>query len=303
MNSKNYKQIVILSGKGGTGKTSVALALSGIAKNKIIVDADVDAANMHIILKHKINLTVDYSGGKKAEIDKSKCTKCGLCEDVCRFDAISNFIIDKASCEGCGFCYRVCPENAIKFKLVKSGEYYNSSLQDNSEFYFARLMAGEGNSGKLVSKLKEEALNHLNENTEWIIVDGSPGIGCPVNASLSGADFVLIVIEPTLSGFHDFKRLAGLLKIFKIPSGAIINKYNLNIDLAGKIENYLMDEKIVLLGKIPFDSNFTKAIRELKSITDFEESYLPLFNNILNKIKSLINKKGVKNETGSYINR
>lgn len=303
MTNKNNKQIVILSGKGGTGKTSVALALSDLAKNKIIVDADVDAANMHIILKYKINLKVDFSGGKKAEIDKSKCTKCGLCEEVCRFDAISNFSIDKASCEGCGFCYRVCPENAIEFESVKSGEYYNSSLPDNSEFYFARLMAGEGNSGKLVSKLKEEALNHLNENTEWIIVDGSPGIGCPVNASLSGADFVVIVIEPTLSGFHDFKRLTGLLKIFKIPSGAIINKYNLNMDIAGKIENYLSDEKIVLLGKIPFDNNFTKAIRELKSITDFDESYLPLFNNILNKIKSLINKKGVKNETGSYINR
>lgn len=298
-----FRQIVILSGKGGTGKTSVALALSDLAKNKIIVDADVDAANMHIILKHNINLKVDYSGGKKAEIDESKCTYCGLCEEVCRFEAIRNFKIDRASCEGCGFCYRVCPENAIKFDYAKSGEYYNSLLQDNSDFYYARLLAGEGNSGKLVSKLKEESLIHLNDNTEWIIVDGSPGVGCPVNASLSGADFVVLVIEPTLSGFHDFKRLTELLKIFKIPSGAIINKYNLNEDITEQIENYLLNEKIPLIGKIPFDNSFTKAIQNLKSITDYDKKYLPLFNNILDIIKSLINQKGVKNEAGNYVNR
>ncbi len=289
MRNKTCNQIVVLSGKGGTGKTSVTLALASLKRNKVIVDADVDAANMHLILNHKINSKNDYSGGKKAYINESRCSKCRLCEQICRYDAISNFTIDKTSCEGCGFCFRVCPEDAIKFDYVKSGEFYNSSLHDNSYFFYARLQPGEGNSGKLVSKLKEESLNSLEENTEWIIVDGSPGLGCPVNASLSGADFVVLVTEPTLSGFHDLKRLMELLKLYNIPSGVIINKFNINKEISDDIEEYISDENIALIGKIPFDSGFSNAVRNLKSIVDYDNGYYQLFNDIIIKIKSLIN--------------
>jgi MinD superfamily P-loop ATPase len=155
---KKYKQIVVLSGKGGTGKTTVATALSDVVEDKITIDTDVDAANMHLVFNYYINSEYDYYGGKKAEINIDICTKCGICETVCRFDAIKNFKIDRTSCEGCGFCYRVCPDNAISFYESKSGVYSECELEDQSKFYFAQLLAGEGNSGKLVSRNQEKSL-------------------------------------------------------------------------------------------------------------------------------------------------
>jgi MinD superfamily P-loop ATPase len=261
---KIYKQIAVLSGKGGTGKTTIATALSEIVENKIIIDADVDAANMHLVFNYYINSEYDYYGGKKAEINPDKCSKCGLCETVCRFDSIKNYKIDRASCEGCGFCFRVCPDNAISFYESKSGVYTECELEDQSKFYFAQLMAGEGNSGKLVSEIKKKAYEQAKENVKWIIVDGPPGIGCPVNASLSGVDFVVIVTEPTQSGLHDLKRLIELLNIFKIPSGVIINKFDINADMSRRIEVFIKSEEIILLSKISFDKNFIKAIQKLQ---------------------------------------
>ncbi len=259
MSDKNYKQIVILSGKGGTGKTTFATALSEIVENKIIVDADVDAANMHLVFNYYINSEYDYYGGKKAEIIPDKCSKCGLCESVCRFDAIKDFKVDRTSCEGCGFCFRVCPENAISFYESKSGVYSECEMEDQSKFYFAQLLAGEGNSGKLVTELKKKGYQQANENVKWIIVDGPPGIGCPVNASLSGVDFVLIVTEPTRSGLHDLKRLIDLLKIFKVNSGVIINKFNINIQISKTIEEFVESTGIRMLAEIPFDKKFYKS--------------------------------------------
>lgn len=185
MPEKNYKQIVILSGKGGTGKTTIAIAFAEVAKDKIIIDADVDAANMHLVLNHYINSGYEYFGGKKAEINLDKCSQCGLCETICRFDAIKDFNVDRISCEGCGFCVRVCPDDAISFYETKSGIYSECELEDESKFYYAQLLAGEGNSGKLVSEIKKKANEQIKEKVKWIIVDGPPGIGCPVNASLS----------------------------------------------------------------------------------------------------------------------
>lgn len=285
MPDKKYKQIVILSGKGGTGKTTIATAFAEIAEDKIIIDADVDAANMHLVFNHYINSGYDYFGGKKAEINSEKCLQCGLCESICRFDAIKDFKIDRISCEGCGFCVRVCPDDAISFYETKSGIYSECELKDKSKFYYAQLLAGEGNSGKLVSEIKKKANEQIKENVKWIIVDGPPGIGCPVNASLSGVDFVVIVTEPTQSGLHDLKRLVDLLKIFKIPSGVIINKFDINADMSRNIEEFINLEGIKLLAKIPFDKNFIKAIQNSKSIIEYDLSYRTRFKIIWDDIQ------------------
>lgn len=288
MPDKNYKQIAILSGKGGTGKTTIASALTEIADNKIVLDTDVDAANMHLVFNYYFNSEYDYYGGKKAEINPDKCSKCGLCETVCRFDAIINYKVDRVSCEGCGFCFRVCPDSAISFYESKSGVYSECELEDQSKFYFAQLLAGEGNSGKLVSEIKKKALEQAKENIKWIIIDGPPGIGCLVNASLSGVDFVVIVTEPTQSGLHDLKRLIDLLKIFKIKSGVIINKFNINDDVSKIIEEYIDSEGVKLLAKIPFDKNFIKAVQSSRSIISYDFSYLNKFKAIWNDIQKVV---------------
>ncbi len=288
MPDKHYKQIVILSGKGGTGKTTVATALSEIAKDKIVIDTDVDAANMHLVFDYYINSEYDYYGGKKAEINPNKCSQCGMCELVCRFDAIKEFKVSRTSCEGCGFCFRVCPDDAISFYESKSGVYSACELEDQSKFYYAQLLAGEGNSGKLVSEIKKKAYEQVKENVKWIIIDGPPGIGCPVNASLSGVDFVVIVTEPTQSGLHDLKRLINLLEIFKIPSGVIINKYDINTDMSNSIEKVIRPEGISLLAKIPFDKKFIKAIQNSKSIIEYDHAYIDTFKTIWNDIQKVI---------------
>lgn len=290
MLDKHYKQIVILSGKGGTGKTTVATALSEIAEDKVVIDTDVDAANMHLVFDYYTNAEYDYYGGKKAEINPNKCSQCGMCESVCRFDAIKDFKVNRTSCEGCGFCFRVCPDNAISFYESKSGVYSECELEDQSKFYYAQLLAGEGNSGKLVSEIKRKAYEQVKENVKWIIIDGPPGIGCPVNASLSGADFVVIVTEPTQSGLHDLKRLINLLNIFKIPSGVIINKYDINTDMSNGIEEFIRPEGIPLLAKIPFDKKFIKAIQNSKSIIEYDYTYIEKFKTIWNDIqKNILN--------------
>jgi MinD superfamily P-loop ATPase len=288
MPDKHYKQIVILSGKGGTGKTTFATALSEIAENKVVIDTDVDAANMHLVFDYYINSEYDYYGGKKAEINTNKCSQCGMCESVCRFDAINDFKVNRTSCEGCGFCFRVCPDDAISFYESKSGVYSECELEDQSKFYYAQLLAGEGNSGKLVSEIKKKAYEQVKENVKWIIIDGPPGIGCPVNASLSGVDFVVIVTEPTQSGLHDLKRLINLLKIFKIPSGVIVNKYDINNNMSNIIEQFIESEVISLLAKIPFDKNFIKAIQNSKSIIEYDHSYKSKFKIIWNDIQKII---------------
>lgn len=288
MPDKHYKQIVILSGKGGTGKTTVATALSEIAKDKIVIDTDVDAANMHLVFDYYINSEYDYYGGKKAEINPNKCSQCGMCELVCRFDAIKEFKVSRTSCEGCGFCFRVCPDDAISFYESKSGVYSACELEDQSKFYYAQLLAGEGNSGKLVSEIKKKAYEQVKENVKWIIIDGPPGIGCPVNASLSGLDFVVIVTEPTQSGLHDLKRLINLLEIFKIPSGVIINKYDINTDMSNSIEKFIRPEGISLLAKISFDKKFIKAIQNSKTIIEYDHAYIDTFKTIWNDIQKVI---------------
>lgn len=282
------KQIVILSGKGGTGKTTVSSAFSKLLDNKITIDCDVDAANLFLLLKPNLKKGFEFSGGKKAHINTELCTQCGLCETVCRFDAINNYTIDQISCEGCGFCYRVCSEKAIDFKPSKSGSYYECMLPDNSKFYYAKLLPGEGNSGKLVSEIKKQALTNIDENIKWVIVDGPPGIGCPVNASLSGADFVVIVTEPTQSGIHDLKRIVELLKTFSIKCGIIINKYDLNEAITLDITSYAGKENIPVLGYLPFDEEYIEAIKINQTIVEYSSSAAKDIENIWSKIEFFI---------------
>jgi MinD superfamily P-loop ATPase len=289
-NRIKYKQIVVLSGKGGTGKTTIASALSCIAEDKMIIDADVDAANLHLVFIHQIISEYDYFGGRKAEIIPDNCSHCGLCEQLCRFDAIKEYVIDRMSCEGCGFCFHACPDNAISFYETKSGIYSECQLEDKAKFYYAKLLPGEGNSGKLVSELKRKAEKQIKDNIKWVIIDGPPGIGCPVNASLSGVDFAVLVAEPTQSGLHDLKRVINLLKIFKIPSGVIINKCNINDEMSNQIEKHIVSQGIKLLAKIPFDRKFIEAIQNSRSVTEYEYSYKRTFNSIWNDIHNSLSK-------------
>lgn len=285
MPDKEFKQIVILSGKGGTGKTTITAGLAGLIDSKVVIDCDVDAANLHLVLRPEVVNSYNYYGGKKAAIDSILCTQCGKCVNACRFDAIKDFKVDPLSCEGCGFCYRMCPENAIRFEPVLSGTYFECNLPDKSKFYYARLTPGEGNSGKLVSEIKKRALENMSYGTEWVIIDGPPGIGCPVNASLSAADYAVIVTEPTLSGLHDLKRLVELLGTFKIPSGIIINKYDLNENITSRIFKYTESLNIPVLGSIPFNQLFVEYLIQGKNLIEENEKIHREFLSILKKIE------------------
>jgi len=281
MKSKKHNQIVFLSGKGGTGKTTFAASIAGLLENKIIVDCDVDAANLYLILNPYIRSGTKYFSGIKAEIDESKCNQCGLCEELCRFDAIKDFKVDTIGCEGCGFCIRACPQQAIDYTLNASGYYYEGNLEDGTPFFYSNLKPGEGNSGKLVSVIKNEALKKVDEKTEWLIIDGPPGIGCPVNASLASSDYVVIVTEATTSGLHDLKRLINLIKIFNYPYGIIINKYDINNEVTESIKNLAEESNIPVLGLIPYDIDFIRSVQAGKTIIEYSPGMKEKFQEIL----------------------
>jgi MinD superfamily P-loop ATPase len=264
------RELVIISGKGGTGKTSIVSSFAALAKNKIMVDCDVDAADLHLILKPEIKKTTEFFSGKKAEILKEKCIKCGKCIEVCRFDAISkDFIVNEIGCEGCGTCFYQCPVNAIKFEQTKSGEWFESDTRFGKLIH-ARLGIAEENSGKLVSEIRNYArlLAHK-QGQDLIIVDGSPGIGCPVIASISGATLIVIVTEPTLSGLHDAQRVLKLTKHFKISACMCINKFDINLNMTSKIEDFCKNEDIEIVGKIPYSKDFTSAMIKEQTLIEF----------------------------------
>jgi len=283
------KELVVISGKGGTGKTSITASLAALAKNKIMVDCDVDAADLHLILNPEIEIKTDFYGGKGAEIDQELCTKCGKCKEVCRFEAITNnFIIDEIKCEGCGVCYHFCPSEAIKFEEKLSGEWYESNTRFGKLIH-AKLGIAEENSGKLVTKIRNHArVVAYKNNCNLIIVDGSPGIGCPVIASISGANLVLIVTEPTLSGIHDSQRVFELTKHFRIPACMCINKFDINLDLTEKIEEFCKENNIEVVGKIPYSKEFTEAM--IKELTLIEYSEGEVSKEIKNMWEKLENK-------------
>ncbi|MGB3113344.1 MAG: ATP-binding protein, partial [Candidatus Omnitrophota bacterium] len=232
------KQIVVISGKGGTGKTVLTASLAALAKNKVMADCDVDAADLHLLLKPSIKERHEFKSGATAFIDKRLCTECGRCVAVCRFDAVSeDYAIDPVACEGCGFCYYACPVNAIKMQENATGEWYISDTRFGPLVH-AKLGIGEENSGKLVTLVRQKAKEIAEKQRfDWVIIDGSPGIGCPVIASLSGVDFALVVTEPTLSGLHDADRVIKVARHFNIPVKVVINKYDLNVDMTNRIKD------------------------------------------------------------------
>jgi MinD superfamily P-loop ATPase len=272
-------ELVVVSGKGGTGKTSLVGALAALTRNKVLVDCDVDAADLHLILNNKLLSTKEFVGGKRASIDEDICTGCGLCASYCRFDAIKStsnpqnemvgkFRVNEFACDGCGVCVRHCPEKAIEFKETVSGQWYISETS-YGPLVHARLGLAQANSGKLVSMLRQQALLLANKRAaDLIIVDGPPGIGCPVIASTTGADYILVVTEPSMSALHDLQRLLSLTNHFAIPTGICINKCDINWELTNRIEEFAQRQKVKVLGKIPFDHAVTAAQLDGTTIID-----------------------------------
>jgi MinD superfamily P-loop ATPase len=257
------KQIVVVSGKGGTGKTVITASLAALVKNKVLVDCDVDAADLHLMVHPAIKEKHEFKGGKIAVINKDACTECGLCLDVCRFDAIdTSFTVDQLSCDGCGVCSRVCAYEAIRMEQKIAGEWYISDTE-YGPFVHAKLGIAEENSGKLVSKIRRTA-NALakEQHKDYVIIDGPPGISCALISSVSGVDLALIVTEPTLSGIHDMLRVIEVTAHFNIKTKVVINKYDLNLENSKSIEEQCKEKDIEVLGHIPFTPCMSEAISE-----------------------------------------
>ncbi len=270
------KEIVIISGKGGTGKTTIAAAFATLAKNKVMADCDVDAADLHLILSPEIQHEEDFYSGKTAFIRENDCTECGKCAEVCQFDAISpEFVVDPVACEGCGVCVYFCPVDAIDFNENLSGRWFISKTRFGPMVH-AKLGIAQENSGKLVTLVRRQAkLLAEKEHLDYIIIDGAPGIGCPVISSITGANAVLVVTEPTLSGRHDLERVVSLAAgHFQIPTFVCVNKFDLNEEITDQIEKYCEEMNIGFVGKIPYDTIVTDAMVQAKTIIEFSDGVI-----------------------------
>ncbi len=273
------REILVLSGKGGTGKTSLTAAFAHISGNKIICDLDVDTPDLHLLLQPRHEREVQFYAGNEAQIHQNDCIGCGLCEEMCRYSAIHHdefdvFSVDPIRCEGCKVCVTFCPEKAIDFPVKHCGRWYVSSTRFGSMVH-AQLFPGEENSGRLVALLKNEAKKLAKEeDVDCILSDGVPGIGCPVISSLSGADFVVIMTEPTPSGRHDLERVAALCRHFRTPAGIIINKADLNDAESANIQQYCQDQNFQLLAELPHDPLVTEAMVKGRAVTECGESVI-----------------------------
>lgn len=264
------KQLTIISGKGGTGKTTISSAFTSLAENAVIADCDVDAADMHLIMRPEIIEKKDFYGLKVASIDRGLCTSCGNCTRSCRFGAIDEDLhIDVYGCEGCAVCEYVCPSNAIKMIDRKAGEFFISTTRFGPMAH-AKLGIGEEASGKLVSVVRNTALDLARKHArDVIIIDGPPGTGCSVIAAITGVDLVLIVTEPTLSGIHDLERVLEVVKHFRIPAIVCINKYNVNEQKTQTIRDLCMAQEVEVVGILPYDRTPADAMLAGKSVTEY----------------------------------
>lgn len=293
---KRVKEIIVLSGKGGTGKTSITGSFAALeGKNLVLADCDVDAADMHLLTDPVTEMEDDFFSGKVSSIRPMDCTRCHKCKTACHFDAISVtngiFKVDPIACEGCSYCYHVCPSGAIDMKPRKAGKFYISQTRFDNFMVHARLGIAAENSGKLVTKVREEAKDIADEErVEYLLVDASPGIGCPVVASLTGADFAVLVTEPTISGIHDLSRVYELIKKLKIKSGCIINKADINPEKSEEIKIFLKDKNIPVIVELPYDETFTTAITQGKTIVEWDnENLKQLVSNSWEIVKTLVN--------------
>lgn len=259
------KEIIVVSGKGGTGKTSVTASFAVLAGNAVVADCDVDAADLHLLLEPLVKETHEFSGGKSASIISGKCVGCGKCYELCRFGAVIRgegdlpYTIDRISCEGCGVCSYFCPAGSINFEPEINGQWFVSET-GYGPMVHARLGIAAENSGKLVSVVRKRARDiAIEKGSPYIITDGPPGIGCPVISSITGADAVLIVAEPTVSGEHDIFRVAELAGHFKIPAFLCVNKYDINERKCKEIENKARIKGIICVGRIGYDRDVTRA--------------------------------------------
>ncbi len=282
------KEIVIISGKGGTGKTSIAASFASIAAGKaVFADCDVDAADLHLILKPTIRNRTEFRSGHKASIKLNMCTGCGKCTEVCRFEAVRDgttwgaypsiaYSIDQVACEGCGVCVRFCPSQAIDFNEEVCGEWFISDTLFGPMVH-AKLGIASENSGRLVTLVRNEAKRIAEErNAMYVLIDGSPGIGCPVIASLTAASLALIVTEPTVSGDHDLRRIAGLTKRLGIPTMVCVNKWDINPEKTEEIKNYSQSQNLTFAGLIRYDKIATTAQRASKCVVEYLESAMSL---------------------------
>jgi len=265
------RELVIVSGKGGTGKTSITAAFASLAGNSVLCDADVDAADLHLLMAPEVQRRTDFMGGCKAIIRAAQCSSCGRCLELCRFSAISEtFVVDEIKCEGCGVCVDLCPAQAIDFPVQKCGEWYISATRCGTMVH-ARLGIAQENSGKLVSLVRRES-RRLAEEMEinLILTDGPPGIGCPVIAAIGGATALVIIVEPTVSGLHDMQRVADLAAHFKVPSFVCVNKFDINLEMTERIETLAIERKMRLVGRVPFDPIFTKAMIVGSNVVEYD---------------------------------
>ena len=266
------KQICVISGKGGTGKTVFAASLGALVESKVMADCDVDAADLHLLLHPQVKETHEYYGGVKAFINPQKCTQCGSCKDACRFGAIEDFRVVPALCEGCGACRIVCREDAIEMEDALSGHWFVSDTAYGPMIH-AKLGIAAENSGKLVSQVRQKAGEIAQEQgLEFVIVDGPPGIGCPVLAALTGIDLAVIVVEPTLSGIHDMERVHGVCEHFGINDVVCINKYDINTDNSVEIEAWCAQKSCDVVGRIRFDRAVTESLVASKPLVEYTEA-------------------------------
>jgi len=269
-------EIAIISGKGGTGKSIISAAFATLTENVVLADCDVDAANLYLLFNPSHDEEKVYNGGHKAVIDYNKCNGCGQCINFCRFDSITNLndkiIISETSCDGCFLCSRICQENAINMiQNDKSRMFYGTFR--NGKMVYGRLAPGEENSGKLVNMVREKAKETAKENQiKTIILDGPPGIGCPVISTITGVDRVVIVTEPSISGFHDMIRTVEIVKKFNLNPWLIVNKFNLNNEMSLQIKNWCKKHEISVAGYLPFTSKIVNAMIEQKSIIEYDKN-------------------------------
>lgn len=285
------KQIAIISGKGGSGKTSISSSFISLTQKSIICDCDVEAPNLHLLLKPKNISKTGFYGINKAFINKNRCIECNNCIKYCRFSAINkDYEVEKTACEGCTACKYICPTGAVQMDVNQAGNYFKSDTIYGTMFH-AELNIGEKNSGKLVALLREKAREAAyEEKVNLVIIDGPPGIGCPVIATLSGVDLAVIITEPTSSAIHDMLRVIELCKHFNIKHGIIINKQDINPDKAQEIKTCAAKNNIPIFGELPFDSDFRKAVNSFAIPVNYSGHIRENLSLIWQKIQSALNQ-------------